>query len=201
MHSFPRSAASLLLICCMCAGCTAPMVAETTEPTQSAHPKTSQQGKTEAAQILQKIWERYDESERFSVYGGMMETPVMDAPGDLDMELAGNWLYRYYLPPEYLQSIAEGAALTHLMNDRLLTVTVFRLSQSEQLRPLADAWRWELQHGQWAVSRPARLLLAQIEENFLLMAYGSRGNVKLLQEKMRMAFPGVRILYSEAITI
>ena len=201
MRRFPIRAASLLLVCCMCAGCAAPKVGETTAPTQSANPKTGQQGRTEAAQILKEIWGRYDQSERFSVYGGMMEEPTMDAPGDLDMELTGNWLHRYHLPPEYLQSIAEGASLTHLMNDRLLTVAVFHLQQQEKLRPLADAWRRELQHGQWAVSRPARLLLAQVEEDFLLMAYGSRSNVKLLQEKMQLAFPSGRILYSEAITI
>lgn len=201
MGRFLKRAALFLLACSLCAGCTAPKEEETIASTQSANLKTGQQGRTEAARILQEIWGKYGEAERFSVYGGMMEEPVMEAPGDLDMELAGNWLYRYHFPLEHLQSVDQGAALAHLMNEKLLTVAVFRLQKKEQLRLLADKWRWELQHGQWAGSRPARLLLAQPAGDFLLMAYGSRSNVKLLQEKMLLAFPTGQLLYSEAITV
>lgn len=192
----------LLLVWIFCAGCAAPQMAENTAPTpQSTMPRAGVPGRTGAAHLLERIWAQYEDTERFCVYGGLPEQPVMDAPGDLDMELAMHWAYRYRFPMEHLKSTDHGASLTHLMNEKLLTLAAFHMQQPEKARQLAEDWRWELQHSSWASNRPERLLLAQVEEKYLLMAYGSYAYVRLLQEKLTVAFPSSRILYQEAITV
>lgn len=197
-----KNALLLLLLAGLCAGCTAPHMAQTTERmTQSTMPRRVLPGKTDAARLLEMIWSQYEDTERFSVYGGLPEQPVLDAPGDLDMELVTQWAYRYRFPTAHLKSVGHGASMTHLMNENLLTLTVFHVQQPEKIQQLAEDWRWELQHSNWASSRPDRLLLSQVEGEYLLMAYGSHEYVKLLQKKTTAAFPESRILYQEAITV
>ena len=189
----------ILTLCLMFSGCAQPMAPETAAPTMATKPRTGLPGQTAASGILKQIWSAYDEQDRFAVYGGMMEHPTENAPGDLDMHLAMLWAPRYHIPLAHLDKLEQGASLSHLMNGNLLTVTAFRLADSADTAAIARDWRWELQHSYWVSGQPNRLLLAQVEKSFLLMAFGSKAQVQILKKNLLLTCPA-DILYDEPIT-
>lgn len=155
-------------------------------------------GTTTAAEILREIWARYDEAERFAVYGGLAEEPVEESAGDLDMERCILWSERYHVGD--LSEVTQGASLTHLLSDRIFTCTVFRLEKGEKMQSLAAEWRKGLQKAKWITGTPDRLLLAKVRPEYLLMAYGSKEQMMLLQRKLLLAYPKAIVLHSEPIT-
>ncbi len=183
----------------LCAGCAASTGQDMTAPPPRTGGMTYLPGRSSSANILGQLWEQYAPEERFSVYGGMMEYPVADAPGDLDMEQPFVWGERLCLPIAHGRKIISGAAMSHLMNGNLWTVAVFEIVQEQDIGPVARDWRQELQSHDWVGGKPARLMLVR-EEEHLLVAYGSQGHMKILKEKIPMVFPGAELLYDESIT-
>lgn len=199
MSRLRKTAAFLLALCLAISGCTAPVTPETTASTAATKPRAGAPGQTAASEVLEQIWAGYEEQEHFAVYGGMMEHPVENAPGDLDMKLAMLWAPRYRVPLAHLDKLEQGASLCHLMNGNLLTVTAFHLAETADTAKIAQDWRWELQHSYWVAGQPNRLLLAQVEKSFLLMAFGSKEQMQILKKKLLLTCRAT-VLYDEAIT-
>lgn len=172
-------------------------------PTQSTHQTEPEipvgTANTESARILNKIWESYGEDERFAAYGGQVEMAVNDGPGDLDITAAEELTTRYLLPQEQLAMVTEGASLVHLMNNNIFTAVVFRMKDGSQMKTLADAWHKAIQENRWICGQPDRLLLAQVDDNHILMSFGSQDLMNSFEGKLQSAYPDSKVLYKEAI--
>lgn len=210
--------AYLLLVVCLLAsltGCRRNVPQETdgsivptdsvgeSKPTQSTYhtePEIPQgTAETESARILNKIWESYGEDERFAAYGGQVEMAVNDGPGDLDITATEELTTRYLLPQEQLAMVTEGASLVHLMNNNIFTAVVFRVRDGSQMKTLADAWHKAIQENRWICGQPDRLLLAQVDDNHILMSFASQDLMSSFEGKLQTAYPTTKILYKEAI--
>jgi hypothetical protein len=210
--------AYLLLVVCLLAsltGCRRNVPQETdgsivptdsvgeSKPTQSTHqtePEIPQgTAETESARILNKIWESYGEDERFAAYGGQVEMAVNDGPGDLDITATEELTTRYLIPQEQLAMVTEGASLVHLMNNNIFTAVVFRVRDGSQMKTLADAWHKAIQENRWICGQPDRLLLAQVDDNHILMSFASQDLMSSFEGKLQTAYPTTKIFYKEAI--
>lgn len=192
----------LLLVFLFCVGCAAPaQPTSVPESTASLKSKSALPGKTGAARILREIWAEYEETERFAIFGGSPDRPVADDAGDLDMELPEKWLHRYRFPSSQQKHLDEGAAFGHLMNESLFTAVVFHSKTPKNNPALLRAWRQELQQTHWVSNRPAQLMLAQVDGDYVLMAYGSRNHMHTFREKLCDTFPSTHLFYYEPITV
>lgn len=150
-----------------------------------------------SAKILQKIWDLYPEDERFAAYGGAVEHSVADGPGDLDLSVTEELTTRYMLPEDQLAKLQEGASLVHLMNNNIFSAAVFQVK--EDVQNLAKSWRSSIQATRWICGQPDRMILAQPENGYLLMAFGSQDAMTAFKTKLMEAYPAANILYEEAI--
>lgn len=183
-----------LLLC----GCATQQLTPTTQPTETIElPILGKPGQSIPAVILGDIWAQYEPKERFSVYGGMAEHPVPDAPGDLDLQDPDGWAPHCRFPTGWLQVLKQGASMTHLLNENLFTAVAVRTSH---VSGLTRDWRYVLQHGDWAPVAPERLLLVQTGEQYLVMALGSKENMRTFRQKLLQAYPASKIVYDEPIT-
>ena len=190
----------LFFLCLLCTGC-AP--AQTQPPTSSTSPvsqRISPPGKTNCALLLRDIWNQYDPQEQFSVYGGMQQRPVPEAPGDLDMEEPVLWFSQYCLPAAHQQHILQGASLQHLLSGNLFTAAAFQV-ESDALPAFARDWRAELLSSHWVNGPPQRLLLAQVNQEYLVMAFGSRRHTKSFQRMLLYTYPSAQILCCEPFSL
>ena len=169
---------------------------QTTQPTQGTSAGTAT---TQAAQILNNIWQTFGENERFAAYGGAIENSVSDAPGDLDIQNAEELTTRYLLPENSLQEVTEGASLVHMMNSNIFTGVVVKLSEDAAAEDLAKDWRDAIQGNRWICGMPDRVLLADVDGQHLLMAFASKDILTTFQNKLAAQYPQARILYNEAV--
>ena len=168
----------------------------TTQSTQSVPSGTAT---TQAAQILNSIWERFADDERFAAYGGTVENAVSDAPGDLDMQNTEELTTHYLLPENNLREVTEGASLVHMMNSNIFTAAVVKLSEDASAEDLAKDWRDTIQGNRWICGMPDRLILADVDGQHLLMAFASKDILTTFQDKLTAQYPQARILYNEAV--
>lgn len=168
-----------------------------TEPSEPEIPQGT--ADTESARILKTIWDSYGEDERFAAYGGQVEMAVNDGPGDLDITATEELTTRYLLPQEQLAMVTEGASLVHLMNNNIFTAVVFRMNDGSQMKTVADAWHKAIRDNRWICGQPDRLLLAQVDDNHILMSFGSQDLMNGFEGKLKAAYPDSKMLYKEAI--
>lgn len=188
---------------------TTPSTQPTTEPTVPTAGHTQAptdnivvpQGsaKTESARILANIWGTYADDERFAVYGGAVENSIADGPGDLDMTNTEELTTRYLLPEAQLSSVDEGASLVHLMNNNIFTGVVFHLVDAADTETVAKALRDNVQNNQWICGQPDQLLIADLDDDHLLMVFGSADAVDTFRGKLTGVYADADMLYDEAI--
>lgn len=177
------------------------MTDPSTEPTQSDPTQSSAvpAQPNNAAGILASIWEKYGEDERFAVYGGMMEAPVENAPGNLDLAMADEIASKYLLNADLLAQVEEGASLVHLMNSNLFSAAAFRLKTEVNAEAFAKTLRNNIQNNQWICGQPDKLLIASPESHYLLVAFGSEDAMKTFSARFTQSFSGAKTFYSEAV--
>ncbi len=196
---------AILLLCCLLTGCTVsvspPVPSLTAAPTTVADPTDAVSGtaQTRCAQILETVWQRYDDTERFAAYGGSIEHAVEDNPGDLAPDNTEELTTRYLIPQDRIDGITEAASLVHLMNSNIFTAAAVRLNDGGQMQAFAGAWRDAVQKNRWICGSPDRLLVVQVEKDILLMVFASEDNVYAFHGKLAAAFPDAVVLFEEPI--
>lgn len=205
---------TVMMLTSVLAGCrsnvpqdtTGNIVPSTTVPPTTTAPSTTtpstgdQGGETEAtAQLLQSIWDKYAEDERFAVYGGAVENSVSDAPGSLDVTNAEEMTNRYLIPQEQLTAIAEAASLVHMMNSNIFTAVAVKTGENADKTALQSAWRDAIQGNRWICGQPDRMLMAEVGEGYMVMAFGSADAMELFSGKLAEVYPDAKNIYNEAI--
>lgn len=173
---------------------TQPTVAPTQEPTQ-----LQGTADTQSARILLNIWNTYADEERFAAYGGAIEHSVSDGPGDLDIANTEELTVRYLLPEDQLTAVKEAASLVHLMNNNIFTGVVFGLNDPAAMQTVAKALRDSVQNNRWICGQPERLLIANVDNGYLLMVFGSNDAVDVFRGKLSGVYAAAPIIYDEDI--
>lgn len=169
-----------------------------TDPTQT-DPQLSGNAATTGAKLLNTIWEKYAEEDRFASYGGTVENSVADAPGDLDMQNTEELTSKYLLPESVLAQVESGASLVHLMNNNIFTAAAFSLKEGTDVKTHAKALRDNLQKTQWICGQPDRLLIAEVDGH-LLMAFAAKEAMETFHRNLQAVYQNASVLYDEAVT-
>lgn len=154
---------------------------------------------TRSAKILENIWSRYGDADRFAAFGGAVENSVTDGPGDLDITNTEELTSRYLVPQTMLTAIDEAASLVHMMNNNIFTGAVFHLTQETSADAFAEALWQSLQDTQWICGSPDRALICEVETGYVLMAFGAEEILATFRSNLKAAYPENRELYEEAI--
>ncbi len=168
-----------------------------TSPSNNTDPAGTAQ--TSTAAVLAKIWNSYGEDERFSVYGGSLEQAVTDGPGDLTLSGAEELSSRYFLTQELVGKLTEAASMVHLMNNNIFTSFALKLTPGASVSDFAQNLRSSIQSNQWICGQPDKLLMAQVEQSTIVIAFGSSDLMDTFKGKLTAAYSGAAVLYDEAI--
>ncbi len=159
------------------------------------------QGPASALEALEKTWALYTEDEKFPAMGGTEN--VMDAPGAYAMDQKESLSYLLHIPEDKTASITEAATLLHMMNLNTFSCGVVRLADGEDIAAYAKATRDSIQATQWMCGFPGKLLIADMGGQYVLVAFGGDPEdfslIETFEAKLKEAYSGVNILYSEAI--
>ena len=152
-----------------------------------------------ALEVLENIWAKYGEDEKFAVIGGNMESPVDGAPGNYDMACAENLTWNLLVPEAEIANIDEAATMIHMMNANTFTCGVVHMAEGADATTFGNTMREAVQGNQWMCGFPDQLTIAVIGGEYVLVAFGVNDAMTPFMNHFAEAYPEVEVLVNEAI--
>lgn len=149
-----------------------------------------------ATQILNPIWQAVPEESRFFVMGGDMNTMASDAAGNYSLEDEG-LTAMLYVPADQVANLTCASSLMHGMIANNFTCGLFQVSGDASA--FAEAMKASIGSAQWICGMPEKLLIAVINDEFVLAAFGINDAINPFETALTTVYPDATVLYSEAI--
>jgi len=148
---------------------------------------------------LSGIWNLYAEDEKFPVIGGNMEANIMDRPGIWDPAYKDGLTTTLLIPADQLANVTEAATMIHMMNTNTFTGGVVELAEGTDTAAFAKAVRDAIQGNQWLCGFPEKLIISDLGNGCVLIAYGVSDALSVFEAHLDEAIFYTNTLYSEAI--
>lgn len=179
---------------------------ETTENTEN----NAVVSDTSAVEILTNIWDLYPEEEQFPVSGGNMEYHFEqmekdesymppNAPGVYDMAYAENLPYLLYIPEAEMTNVDEAATMIHAMLANNFSSGVVHVKAGTDVTAMAGAIKANLAQTQWICGTPDQMLVAVVENEYVLVAFGINDAMNPFVTRFGEAYPDADVIYSGSI--
>ena len=179
----------------------------TTAPTENNDDVTID---TSAVEILQNVWDLYPEDEQFFVSGGNMEYHMEqmekdenymppNGPGVYDLAYAENLPYLLYIPEAEMANVDEAATMIHGMMANNFSSGVVHVKDGTDVTAMANAIKDNLAQTQWICGTPDQMLVAVVENEYVLIAFGVNDAMDPFVTRFGEAYPGADVIYSGSI--
>ena len=166
-----------------------------------AQQQTVPAGPASALEVLETVWGKYAENEKFSVYGGNpkenWEDNVWEAPGTYDLA-DENMSYNLLIPADQIPNVDDVASMTHGMMANNFNSAVFHLKAGTDAKAFADAMYQAISGNMWICGMPERAIVATLGE-YVIMAYGVSDAMTSFEKHLTEAYPAADLAYNEPI--
>lgn len=150
-----------------------------------------------ATELLTTIWDTYKDEDKFAAMGGDPNHMVENAPGSFDVKDVESLSSFLVLPEDLTNQIDDAASLIHSMNANTFTSGAFHISDSKNTNTFISTYKDAILNNQWMCGFPEKLLIFQIDENYVVSAFGNGDLIKLYQEKLTKQFPSAKLVVEE----
>ena len=164
---------------------------EATEP-QAAAPAS-------ALEILENIWAKYGDDEKFAVMGGNMENAVMDGPGNYDLQYSENLPFNLLIPETEIANVDQVASMIHAMNANTFTCGVFHLVDGVSAETFAATMNQAIAGNMWLCGFPERQVIVAFPGGYVLTAFGVNDAMTPFFTHLQEAYPEANVLFDEPI--
>lgn len=181
--------------------------ADTKEPEDTTAPEDSTgSGDPEipvaasALDVLNKIWNSFDEDEKFPAIGGDFseENLTDNAPGKYSIEDAEVLDSALGIPQDSVALIDEAASLMHMMNANLFTSASYHVKNSTDVAALAASIKDNILNRRWMCGFPDTLVVISVGD-YVVSAFGNEEVIESFKTKTLAAFDGAKLLYEEPL--
>ena len=154
----------------------------------------------DATEILTKTWDTYTEEERFPIMGGHFESAVMDAPAKYDLTQTTDLTQMYCVPESQLEWIDDVATMIDFYNAGRFTATGIHFTKAEEVQTAVAEIKTQVIENQWHGETPEKLLILEIDEQYVITVYGREPLVDEFKQKIERIYQSmISILIEEAI--
>ena len=152
-----------------------------------------------ALEVLETIWGKYTDDEKFPTMGGDMNNIVDGAPGAYGLEDVETLGVQLLVPAEEVGNITEAASLFHGMMLNNFSCGVFKVAEGVDAAAFAETMHNAVANARWMCGMPEKELIAVIGGQYVLMVFGINDAVNPFEAKLTEAYPDATIVYSQAI--
>ena len=170
---------------------------KTEAPTEATEPEAV--GPGSALEVLENIWAKYGEDEKFFVIGGNMEDPVDGAPGNYDLQYAENLPYNLLIPEAEIANVDQVASMIHAMNANTFTCGVFHLVDGVSVETFAATMNQAIAGNMWMCGFPERQVIVSFGGGYVLTAFGVNDAMTPFFAHLQEAYPEATVLFDEPI--
>lgn len=152
---------------------------------------------TDSAQLLNMVWEKFDESQKFAAMGGDFNNLVDGAAGIFNVEDTENLTYMLYIPAENVSMIDEAASLIHAMNANTFTGAAFHLTDAGNADALAADLKDYILSTQWMCGFPDELAIYVVNGEYVVSAFGNAEIMENFKTKLSEVYGEGAVLVVE----
>ena len=198
-----------VLTVCSLAACAAKAPAEDqTDKDQTTENQTTEDQKPEeetvkipdALTLLNEVWAKYAEEDKFSAAGGDYDEANMkdDAPGKVGLAKPEDVEYLLSFPQADVEKIDDAASLMHMMNANTFTCGAFHVADANNVARLADDLRTTIQAKRWMCGFPDKLVIVTVGQS-VFSVYGNEELVNTFRDKLLASYSAAAAVYDEVI--
>ena len=156
-------------------------------------------GPASALELLNTVWAKYPEANKFPVMGGDAENPNWEGPGSVTLPGAeGNALWNLNISEERLPSIAEAATMIHAMNTNTFAGCALKLVEGADEAAVAKGILDDIQNTRWMCGFPERVVVVSTN-GCLVVAFGLEMNITNLLTAIQAVDANANVLHNEVI--
>ena len=148
------------------------------QPAQNRTEKTGQprlplrQAKS-ALEILEKVWSKYSNDEKFPATGGSEKQMKEDMPGKFDVSDAEALDFELGFPKAQASEIDDAASLMHMLNQNSFSCGVYHVKDSANVEALAGKIKENILARQWMCGFPEKLVILSVG-NYIVSVFGAK---------------------------
>ena len=139
----------------------------TTTPSAAA----KEQAKS-ALEILEKVWSKYSNDEKFPATGGSEKQMKEDMPGKFDVSDAEALDFELGFPKANASEIDDAASLMHMLNQNSFSCGVYHVKDSANVEALAGKIKENILARQWMCGFPEKLVILSVG-NYIVSVFGA----------------------------
>ena len=151
-----------------------------------------------ALEILEVVWGKYADEEKFFAIGGDYTNPIDNAPGVFSLEEPENVTAMLLVPQEQQSNVDAAASLMHAMLPNNFTCGVFHMTGDAAA--FAKAMYEAVSTNPWMCGMPETLFISSFGSEYVLVAFGINDAMNPFLEKLTAEYPGMTTIYNETIT-
>lgn len=178
---------------------TAPAEETTVTPADDAtKAPSSSDSSDDAAALLNKVWAKFGEEEKFFAMGGHLSNPVDGAAGKYDITMVEDLDGSLGLPQANAAQIDDAASLVHAMNANTFTGAAYHLKEGTDAAAFASAIESHLATRQWMCGIPETLLIVSVD-GYVVTAFGANDIVSNFKTYLAEEFASAKVLVEKPI--
>ena len=154
----------------------------------------------DSADLLTKVWNTYDEADKFPIGGGDYENMVSDSVGAFDVTKTEDLDALLGMPAEGAAMIDNAASMMHMMNANTFTAGAYHLTNASDRQALADLLKDNIMNRQWMCGFPDTLLIASVGEDYMVSAFGNAEIMETFKTKLQAQYGVTEVIYEESLT-
>lgn len=154
----------------------------------------------DSADLLTKVWNTYDEADKFPIGGGDYENMVMDTVGAFDVTKTEDLDALLGMPAAGAAMIDNAASMMHMMNANTFTAGAYHLQDASLQQDLADLLKDNIMNRQWMCGFPDTLLIASVGDEYVVSAFGNAEIMETFKTKLQEQYEVTEVIYEESLT-
>ena len=154
----------------------------------------------DSADLLTKVWNTYEEADKFPIGGGDYENMVMDTVGAFDVTKTEDLDSLLGMPAAGATMIDDAASMMHMMNANTFTAGAYHLLDASLQQELADLLKDNIMNRQWMCGFPDTLVIASVGDEYVISAFGNAEIIETFKTKLQEQYEVTEVIYEESLT-
>ena len=162
--------------------------------------KNNADGPESALVLLENVWAKYQENEKFSAAGGDFseENQRMDAPGKFSLEDKEALASTFCLDAETAALVDDAASLMHMMLANNFTAVALRVTDVQDTEKVTKSLRENIQNNRWLCGFPEEMYIATVG-NYVVSVFGASDLVEVFDTHLKEAYTDTKVVFEEPI--
>ena len=166
---------------------------KTEEPTKAPSVKIAS-----AVELLNNVWAKYAEADKFPVAGGDEANMNMEGPGAFGLADGGEGFSAItHFPIGSISKIDSAATLMHMMNANTFTAAAYHVVGGD-MNGLAKEVKESVMSTRWMCGFPERFVIITVDD-YMVSCFGNGELVNTFKSKVKTAYPSATVVVDEAI--